>query len=341
MSRVMTPTIIERVVTNIDWPAEHWARLETALRPATLTRVDAGDGNALMTALQDADVALVDTRIDPAALAGTRLRWVHGDRSGLDAIATPAVLDSGVIITSSAGRSAPVLAEHALFFMLALAYRASSFFIAQRSRQWGIDGMWALRGLYGRTIGIVGLGHVGAALAVRAKALGMHVLGFRRSEDVPDGVDELFSEARGETIAPLLQRSDFLVLTLPLTDRTERLIGEAELKAMKPGAYLINVARGAIVDEAALIAALEARTLGGAGLDVFTQEPLPTDSRLWRAPNTIITPHFTPLMPDRADRVLEIILDNIERYRRGAPLRNRLTSDDIYSGGDKASAARP
>lgn len=328
----MVTNAIDCVVTDVDFPEVHWERIAQALEPTRVIRVAARDSDALRAGLGQADVAILKPGVRDDDLLGSNLRWVHIDQSGLESLATPELLARGPKITGSAGRSAPTLAEHALFFMLALAYCAPDFLEAQKARRWGIAGQETLRGLYGRTVGIVGLGHTGRALATRAKPLGMRVLGYRRSEDAPSGVDTLYSAIRGETIRPLLSQSDFVVLALPLSDRTHRLIGKAELAAMKPGAYLVNVARGAIVDEDALIASLRAGHLGGAGLDVFEHEPLPPDSRLWSAPNTLITPHLTPQMPDRIGQSVDIIVENINRYRRGDPLLNLLTPDDVFTG---------
>jgi phosphoglycerate dehydrogenase-like enzyme len=226
-----------------------------------------------------------------------------------------------------------VLAEHAILFMLALAYRFAAFLAAQREHRWGVPDQDSLRGLYGRTVGIVGLGHTGGELATRCRALGMRVLGYRRrAADVP-GVDRLWSVAAGDTLDPLLAGSDFVVLAVPLSDATHHLIGERELRLMGPAAYLINMARGAVVDEAALLRALREGWIAGAGLDTFAREPLPADSPLWDAPHTLITPHVTPQVPDRTGRSLEIIAENARRYRAGEPLLNRLLPEDVYTRG--------
>jgi len=320
------------VVTTLRYEGEHWRRLEAALDGAEILRFDSPDSPGFHAALQCADVAILAKDPDQRFFDAPRLRWIHVDHAGLNRAARPEAFRPGLIITGSAGRSAPVLAEHALFFALALAYRYPAFLDAQRSHQWGVPDQDQLRGLYGRTIGIVGLGNTGKELAVRAKAFGMRVLGYRRrATEPPAAVDELFSADAGEGLDALLQRSDFVVLALGLSDATHHLIGERELDLIGPTAYLINMARGPIVDEAALVRALYERRIGGAGLDTFAVEPLPQDSPLWDAPNTLITPHVTPAVPDRTARSLDIICENVRRFQAGEPLLNTLTREDVYS----------
>jgi phosphoglycerate dehydrogenase-like enzyme len=277
-------------------------------------------------------VALLAGDLDERYLHAPHLHWIHSDHAGLNKSARPEVFERGLIVTSSAGRSSPALAEHILFFMLALTYNYSAFYKAQLAHQWGVPGQDKLRGLYGRTIGIIGMGNTGKDLAVRVKACGMRVLGYRRRKtELPPAVDKLYSADQGESIDTLLEESDFVALALPLSDATYHLIGERELALMKSSAFLINLGRGAIIDEVALVTALRNRGIAGAGLDTFKQEPLPPDSPLWDAPNTLITPHATPQVPDRTGRSLDIICENLRRYRADEPLLNVLTADDVYS----------
>jgi phosphoglycerate dehydrogenase-like enzyme len=160
----------------------------------------------------------------------------------------------------------------------------------------------------------------------------MQVLGYRRrATRSPLGVDELYSADAGEGLDALLRRSDFVVLALGLSDATHQLVGERELNLIGPSGYLINMARGPIVDEAALARALYDRRIAGAGLDTFAVEPLPQDSPLWDAPNTLITPHVTPAVPDRTARSLDIISENVRRFQAGEPLLNALAPEDVYN----------
>lgn len=307
-------------------------RTTAALAPARCIVAAPNDDAAIRAALREADVAIVAGDIDRRFLEAPRLRWVHCNHVGVERSARPETFAKGIILTSSAGRSAPALAEHALFFMLALATRSRDLYEAQRRRHWGIRNRGKARPLFGSTLGIVGLGHTGKELATRAKAMGMTVFGYRRhAGETPPGVDRVFCSEAGDPLDALLAGSDYVVLALPLTDATHGLIDRQALAAMKPGAYLINIARGAIVDEAALLDALRAGRLAGAGLDCFSVEPLPKSSPLWRAPNLIVTPHFTPRLPDRDGRTVDIICENIRRYRADERLLNEVTPDMVYS----------
>jgi phosphoglycerate dehydrogenase-like enzyme len=149
----------------------------------------------------------------------------------------------------------------------------------------------------------------------------------------------MYARERGESLDPLLRESDFVVLATPLTDATHNLIGAAELASMKPTAYLINMARGSVIDEPALIEALRAGTIGGAGLDVFEREPLPADSPLWDLSNVLITPHSTPALPDKQQRCCDIVCENARRFAAGQPLLNQLRPDEVWTRGLAQTAA--
>lgn len=320
------------VVTTLAITGHHWERLVQAFAGARILRFDRPEDPDFHKALAAADVAILAADPDARVLQASHLRWIHVDHAGLNKAARPEAFRPGLVITGSAGRSAPVLAEHALFFALALAYEYPAFLDAQRAHRWGVPGQEKLRGLFGRTIGIVGLGHTGKELAVRAKAFGMRVLAYRRrAAELPLGVDHLFSADAGDSLDPLLEQSDFVVLALGLSDATHHLIGARELDRIGPAGYLINMARGAIVDETALVEALRQRRIAGAASDTFAIEPLPADSPLWDAPRLLMTPHVTPAVPDRTARSLDIICENIRRYRTGEAMINVLGPDDVYT----------
>jgi len=319
--------------SDLAFDDRQWRRLREIFAPVMLNIADPADDAGMQSALGHAEIAILGGDVDARFRAAPLLRWIHVDRAGLDGSACPWVFERDLIVTGSAGRSAPALAEHAILFMLALATRLPSFIAAQAERRWhGVDLEGAIGGLYGRTLGIIGLGHTGRALAARAKPFGMSVLGYRRQVgDLPEHVDHLFCADRGDSVLPLLRKSDFVVLAIPLSDVTHRLIGAQELAQMKPHAVLINIGRGGVVDEAALAEALVSRKLGGAGLDVFAVEPLPVGSPLWEAPATLITPHFTFPLPSRGDRSLDIIAENLRRFRAGEGMLNRLELGDVLT----------
>ncbi|WP_284646504.1 D-2-hydroxyacid dehydrogenase [Paenibacillus silviterrae] len=323
---------IRLVLTTVYYDEVNYKKLVDSFAPATVVRFRRDDHEGIQEALKTADVAVLGGDLDERFLEAPLLKWVHCDHAGLNRCARPEIFERGLRVTSSAGRSSPALAEHAMFFMLALAYQYPKFLEAQRAHYWGVPGQNDLRGLYGRTVGIIGLGHTGSELAVRAKAMGMNVLGYRRSSaPPPTGVDRLYCGENGDTIDELLANSDFVVLAVPLNNKTHHMIGRRELSLMKHTSYLVNMARGAVIDENALTEALYAGKIGGAGLDTFTKEPLPADSPLWDAPNTLITPHTTPQVPDRTGRSIDIIRENIRRYRVGEPLLNQLHPSDVYT----------
>lgn len=323
---------IHVVMTTVSYEQKHLEKLRKIFEPAEFIHVHKDDKEGIAAALQRADIAVLAGDLDERYWNAPALRWIHCDHAGLNKSARPELFERDLIVTSSAGRSAPALAEHALFFMLTLTYNFTGFYAAQQAHQWGIPGQDKLRSITGQTLGIIGIGNTGKELAARAKACDMRVLAYdRMTKELPRGVDVLYSAEAGQTIDPLLQESDFIVLALPLTNETYHLIGARELKLMKSSAFLINMARGAIIHEEALIEALRNGDIAGAGLDTFEQEPLPVESPLWDAPNVLITPHVTPQVPDRTGRSLEIIAENARRYRSEEKMLNLLTAKDIFT----------
>ena len=183
--------------------------------------------------------------------------------------------------------------------------------------------------LYGATVGIISLGRIGSEIAKRAKAFGMRVIGTRRTAagEKAENVEQVYPISR---LNDLLAESDYVVLTLPSTAETKKLIGEAQLKAMKKSAFLINVARGDVVDEQALIAALRDGTIAGAALDVFDKEPLPADSAFWELPNVLISPHVAGYAEKGDDRMTDLFCDNLRLFLDGKPLVNIVDATKGY-----------
>lgn len=250
------------------------------------------------------------------------VRWFHSFSAGIDHPAFGALLERGVTLTNSSGSSSVPIAEYVMAMMLRVTKRMDAWSAAQRERRWE---SLETQELSGKTAGIVGLGHIGSEVARLAKAFRMNVIGCRRARRAVRYVDEIVPP---EGLPALLAASDFVVLAVPLSSATERLIGKRELDAMRRDAWLINISRGRVVDEAALIDALQQRTIGGACLDVFEQEPLPPDSELWSLSNAIITPHNSGGSPRNVERATSIFLDNLRRYVDGRPLRNRVRPSD-------------
>ncbi len=306
--------------------------LVQAFLPATVVPVDMNDSERIEKELRTAEVAVLNGDLDLRYVHAPYMKWIHCDHSGLNNSALPEVFEKGIIVTGSAGRSFPVLAEHALYFALSLTYNAPVLHEAKKTHLWdSVCGYKDRRGMFSKTMGIIGMGHTGIELAKRAKAFGMSVLGYSRSATQRyEYLDTYYSADAGDSVDDLIMKSDYIVLTCRLSDETYHLIGSREFSMMKNSAYLINIARGPVVDETALQEALIRHEIAGAGSDVFEEEPLPSESPLWDIPNMLITPHCTPEVPDLQASSLEIIKENIYRYRKGMPLLNALKERDVY-----------
>lgn len=325
---------ISKVLTTVEYNDHNMDRLKKVFEPAELIALDHYDDEGIRKALEYVDVAVLKGDLDERFLNAPNLKWVHCDHAGLNKSARPEVFEKDLIVTGSAGRSAPALAEHAIYFMLSFTFAYPKFYEAQKAHDFvrDMDFRNSLRCLYGRTVGIIGVGNNGKSLAKLAKAFNMKVIGYDKFDmELPEGMDHLYTKESGDGIDELLKESDFVVLCITLTDETHHMIGERELDLMKDSACLVNMARGAIIDEKALVKALHEGRIAGAGLDTFEKEPLPVDDPLWDAPNAMLTPHCTPQVPDRSGRSIDIISDNIERYKSEKPMLNRLKKEHMFS----------
>jgi len=258
-------------------------------------------------------------------LAASRLRWIQSPSTGIDGfLAIPELRKSDVFLTSARGTHAAVLAEHTFALIFAFTRGLWRFFEDQRAHEW-TNRKWrsSLVELTGSTLGIIGFGTVGRAIARRAQAFDMRIVAIDvEPGDSPDYVDSL-RDTSG--LDDLLRVSDYIVVTVPLTEETVDLLRKAELALVKPTAILIGISRGGIINEQALVEALESGRLAGAALDVVANEPLPKDSVLWDVPNLIITPHVAGGTQFEAEHVLAIFRDNLSRYLAGrSPLLNQI-----------------
>ena len=247
------------------------------------------------------------------------LKWVQTSSAGVDTLVGTKLWQSDVMLTSTSGIHATPMREHVLGIMLMFVKHAQVYFANKQDRVWE---QHIPDQLSGKTLGVVGLGRIGEAIARAAKAFDMRVVATRRhvTEDETSPVaDALYPS---DKLLEMLEASDFVVVTVALTEETQKLIGEKELRAMKPTAYIINIARGPVIDEAALTKALKEKWIAGAGLDVFEKEPLPQESELWVLPNVIITPHVAGIMRDYNARAMEVFCENLRRYLAGQPLLN-------------------
>jgi phosphoglycerate dehydrogenase-like enzyme len=254
------------------------------------------------------------------------LAWMHVPAAGVDPALTPRVMESSFAITNVAGVYDAPVAELSLALMLAAAKRLPAYFAAQQDGRWLRGASWdevkqerTLPSLLrGATATVLGFGGTGGALAEMLKPLGMRVVGWRRDPKPDPRAEVMYGPGQlHEALGP----ADYVVATLPLTRETERIIGERELAAMKPTAWLVNVGRGGLVDDDALVAALQSGRIAGACLDVFTREPLPGDHPYYRLPNVILTPHIAGAFPELNDIDREYFVAQLRRFVQGEPLK--------------------
>jgi phosphoglycerate dehydrogenase-like enzyme len=273
--------------------------------------------------LRDAEITIAWSLRPEQFKAAHKLRWIHSPAAAVHQLMFPELITSDVILTNSREVHGPVVAEHVIALILALAKQLPQAVRLQQKHIWGQDPMWRRgprpREVTGATLGLVGLGSIGYEVARRAAALGMHVIAMREHPEKgrPDGVKQIFAPSQFDT---LLAQSDYVVLAAPLTSTTRNLIDAARLAQMKPDACLINVSRGPLVDEAALAQALRDKKIGGAALDVFVSEPLPSESPLWDLENLLITPHTAALTEKLWERHYALISENLRRYLNHQPL---------------------
>ena len=325
--------------------------LSARVRPQDLERIqEAAPGSRIVNLsvegladgpVDDVEVLLrgwlVAEAFDRLLVRAPHLTWVHTATSGVERALTPAALARDVLVTNARGVFSRPIAEHVLLMILAISRHLPDLVELQRERTWQpLEG----RELRELTIGIVGYGSLGRSVASLASAFGSRVIAMRRRPDAPadgpgDG-DEFPVQPRldrvigPERLHELLAESDVVVLAAPLTAETEGMIDEAALAAMKRDAWLINVARGRLIDDTALIRALRDHRIGGAALDTFRDEPLPQTSPYWELPNVILTPHTAWSSARVLDRSIELFCDNLVRFSRGEPLRNVVDPEAGY-----------
>ncbi|HEX3765198.1 MAG TPA: D-2-hydroxyacid dehydrogenase [Kofleriaceae bacterium] len=283
-------------------------------------------GAEFSRAVPDAEVIVALGLSDDDLALARRLCWMSSWGAGVEHVARPALFERGIVLTNASGVHGPNVAEHLLTMILMFTRRMPRYQRAQLARRW--DRNFASRAdgadeLTGKTLVVVGLGRIGEALATRARPFGLRVVAVKRdpsTRHAASSVDELVGM---DGLDEALGRADHVCLIVPLTPETHHLIDARRLALMRSTAYLYNVSRGPVVDQAALVDALRDRRLAGAGLDVFEHEPLPEDSPLWDLDNAILTPHVAGLTPHYFERAAALFADNVERYLAGQPLRNR------------------
>jgi phosphoglycerate dehydrogenase-like enzyme len=283
--------------------------------------------------VRDAEVIFtISLRPEQFAVA-QHLRWIHAPSAAVHQVLFAELVKSNVVVTNSREVHGPVVAEHVLALIFALAKKIPQAAAFQQKRIWGQEAIWK-EGLHpqeiaGATLGLIGVGSIGRRVAQMASVLGMRVVAVREhvEKGKPEGIDSVFPPS---ALDEVLKQSDYVVLAAPLVAATDRLINANRLAAMKSSAYLINVGRGAQVDEAALAQALRTGQIAGAALDVFEREPLPTESPLWGVQNLLITPHTAGLTEKLWHRHYELFSDNLRRYMAHEALRYVVDKDKGY-----------
>jgi phosphoglycerate dehydrogenase-like enzyme len=284
------------------------------------------DLEELAKLLPDAEVVVFGLSYKPLDLAvawkyAESVRWVHSLSTGVDGMLFPALVRSSVPLTNARGVFKRPLAEFAVLGMLFHYKRVRRLIENQRARQWHDDNVTLLRD---RIIGVVGYGEIGRECAMLAHALGMKIHALRRNPQRSEGDAILSRMFKPPELHAMLAGIDVLICAAPLTRETHHLIGDRELEVMKPNALIINVGRGPVIDESALVRALVNRRIAGAALDVFEQEPLPRDSPLWGMENVLISPHSADrtVEPDWVQSTVGLFVENFHRYRNGQALEN-------------------
>ena len=300
------------------WPEVLPHQVERLKKAGVEDIVVVTDRETLLREVRTAD-ALVG-EMDPEILehAG-QLKWVQALASGVDAFLFDAFVESDIVLTSEKGLVGPHLADHAFALLLGLTRMIPQ---AARQRNWDGDMRMRMRmenrELSGKTAGIIGLGGTGVSVAERARAFGLRCLAV--DPDVTDNPGTVERIVRPDSLLDVARESDIVFVCCPKTRETTNMIGSHVFDAMPPESYVINVTRGGIIDESALMAVLDRGKLAGAGLDVTSEEPLPDDDPLWSYDNVLITPHTAGASQHRVERILERVFTNIERFQRGDEL---------------------
>ncbi|MDP9273692.1 MAG: D-2-hydroxyacid dehydrogenase [Chloroflexota bacterium] len=318
--------VLATPILGVPLAPEHVARIEDV--PGVHVVQISRDGRVHSEAGADEALARAEVLLRGGIAAGVldhlitrapRLAWIHSASAGVDRVATPVVRARGLTVTNARGVFSRPIAEYVVMMVLAIARRLPQLLELQRERTWQ-----PLRGteLANLTLGIVGYGSIGSEVAHLLEPFGTRILATRRHPERGSGDRPNVELLAEDQLDRLLAESDVVVVATPLTEDTAGLIGSPQLQRMRETAWLINIARGRLVDEAALRRALEQGWIGGAVLDVFTEEPLAPDSPLYSAPNMIITPHTSWASDRVADRTIELFVENLRRYVAGEPLAN-------------------
>jgi phosphoglycerate dehydrogenase-like enzyme len=304
------------------WNAPAWFSERLRSDFPGLNIVHLPDYKRLDAEIPDTEIVIAWSLRPEQIIAARNLRWIHSPAAAVHQLMFPELIHSEIVLTNAREVHGPVVAEHVIALIFALAKKIPGSVQLQQKHVWGQQLLWdelpRVREVGGATLGLVGLGSIGRSVVKSAKALDMRVVAVREHpEKGSEGADVIFGP---EGINELFRQADYVVLAAPVTDSTKAIANAERLALMNPGACLINVGRGPLVDESALAAALRDKKIGGAALDVFPKEPLAADSPLWDLPNLLITPHTAALTDKLWERHYSLFSANLRRYLAGQPL---------------------
>jgi phosphoglycerate dehydrogenase-like enzyme len=306
------------------WTAPPWfaPRLSQEFPRVSVVQLPGPKYEGLERELANADIAVAFSIRPEQFAAANCLRWIHSPAAAVHQLLYPELIASDVILTNARNVHGSVVAEHAVSVMLALAKRIPSAIRYQQQHRWAQTQLWEEQPkpseIVDATVCVIGMGSIGREFARRAVALGMKVIAVREHPELGgEGVERVVGISELDTVLPL---ADYIVLAAPLTPRTRDLINEQRLKLLKGSCYLVNVSRGPLIDDTALIRALRDHNIGGAALDVFVEEPLPADSPYWDLENVLITPHTAAITEKLWHRHYDLLASNLRRFIAGEPL---------------------
>ncbi|HEY2733013.1 MAG TPA: D-2-hydroxyacid dehydrogenase [Polyangiales bacterium] len=308
-----------KIVLDTQVPADLLARVRSLAGDRIVVTVE--ESRRDPNAVRNAEVLFTQALPIDAITANQNLRWIQTVGAGVEWLLKPAIQKrDDLIVTNARGVHAQPIAEQVFGYILMFDRQMHVARARQTAGQWTRPNMAQLLTLNGKTLGVLGVGAIGQRVAEIGKAFGMKVIGLRRGSSPPTAAFEQMYKP--EQLHQLLAEADFIVVALPLTAATSGLIGEAEFKRMKKSAFLVNIGRGATIDTAAMLRALQDERIAGVGLDVTDPEPLPAEHPLWQIEDAIITPHYAGGRADYAAQVSAIFVTNLERYLDGQPLIN-------------------
>jgi len=314
------------------WQVPGWFAPKLCDEFPGLEVVELSSYDELDEAIKDADVLMAWSIRKEQFVKAKRLKWIHCPAAAVHNLVIPEVVASDVVVTNSREVHGATVAEHVIALILSLAKRLHRARDFQGESQWGLDAMLAEtplgRVVKGETVAVIGMGEIGSNTARLAKCMGMRVLGVRARPALWDAsVERMYGL---DKLDDALREADFVVIAAPVTSQTNRMMNAARFSLMKPRAYLINVARGALVDTDALLAAIREKKIGGAALDVFDEEPLPPDSPIWKTREILVTPHSAGVNENLWNLHFELLSENLRRYKDGKPLRGMVEKEKGY-----------